>query len=182
MILRADDYGPYYYHGSGVDYLQYRIDNSTWINTYNGAHIDILQDSPELLIEYRAIDMVGNIEAPNNFTIKMDHTSPKPVDAIWESDRQGLNWYIYFHIHGEDNISGMSHCDMYINNGLYETKTGPGPWYTFILQWSPAFKNLTFTFKAYNQAGLYDEDDLEGMMTFPFSYTRHFISSRSHLG
>jgi len=180
MDLTANDYDPYYY-GSGVDYLQYRIDKGLWITTYNGATIDILQDSPALLIEYRAIDMVGNIEDPNNFTIKMDHTPPKPVDALWESERKGLNWYINFQIHGEDNISGMSHCDMYINNGLYETTSGLGPWYIFTLQWSPAFKNLTFTFKAYNQAGLYEEDYLEGMMTHPLSYSHHFIYAKSHL-
>jgi hypothetical protein len=177
LELIANDYDPYYY-GSGVDYIQYRINKSTWITTHNSATITISQDSPELLIEYRAVDMVGNVEEPKNFTIKLDHTIPKPVDAWWQSDRQGLNWYIIFTIRGEDNISGMSHCDMYINNGFYETQTGPGPNYTFTLQWSSVFKKLKFNFKAYNQAGLYDEYYLDSITALPFSHSNPLIFSK----
>ena len=176
LELIANDNDDYY--GSGVDYIQYRINKSNWITTYNGATITISQDSPELLIEYRAVDMVGNMEEPNNFTIKLDHTVPKPVDACWQSDRQGLNWYIIFTINGEDNISGMSHCEMYINNGFYETQTGPGPWYTFTLQWSSIFKKLKFNFKAYNQAGLYAEDYLDSITALTSSHSNPLIFSK----
>ena len=53
----------------------------------------------------------------------------------------------------EDAISGMDRIEMYIDDELHETITGPGPAYQFEIKWSKELKSSIFKFEAFDKAG-----------------------------
>jgi hypothetical protein len=82
----------------------------------------------------------------------MDQKNPI-IDVEWETFKQDGSWYVRFNCYATDSISGIDRVEMYINDELHETITGPEPSYEFTIKWSKDLKTSTFKFVAFDKAG-----------------------------
>ena len=119
---------------SGVKEIKYRV-NSGPVETIAGSSGTFLltreDDGEEILVEYWAVDRVGNVETPkNSFTINMDQTDPT-IDLTYEvtGGNQNDGWTLLFTATATDETSGMDRVEFYLNELLQETIEGPGPTY-----------------------------------------------------
>lgn len=78
---------------------------------------------------------------------------PSQVEVEIKTFKVGDKWYVRFASIAKDACSGSDRVEMLINNVLYETRTGPGPVYEFVIEWSSTFKTCTFKFVFYDVAG-----------------------------
>ena len=134
--------------GSGV--IQEWIDCITYI-----------LDENHNFIVFWVIDNVGNQESHHTFTIDIDQTNPI-MDVEWETFKQGGAWYVRFTCTTTDMTSGMDRVEMYIDDELHETITGPVTSYEFTIKWSKDLKTSTFKFVAFDKAGNSDEAIING--------------------
>jgi hypothetical protein len=150
---------------SGVKEIRYRIDGGSWkaIPGHHGTFL-IDEDGDNILIEYYAVDNVGNEEDINSFTIDMDQIIPDIDDVEWEFFIENCTLYLKFTCNAVDETSGMDRVEMYICDGNYETIEGSGPTYEFTpIQWSyNAFKMVVFGFYHYDKAGNKESDFIDG--------------------
>jgi len=139
--------------GSGLYKICIRVNGGS-SQCYEVDCITILIDSDQdnLPIEYWAIDNVGNEETHHTFTIDMDQKNPI-MDVEWETFIQDGSWYVKFTCTATDTMSSMDRIEMYIDDELHETITGPGPSYEFTIKWSKDLKTSTFKFVAFDRAG-----------------------------
>ncbi len=140
--------------GSGVDYIEYRIDGGSWMKL-EGAHgtFTFGDDGEDVFIEYRAVDRVGNEESINSFTIDMEQTTPVAEEISWDTYKEGGFWYVDLTASAVDVTSLMDRVEFFINDRLQEIIEGRGPDYVFTLQWSEAFRKHSFFFYHYDRAG-----------------------------
>jgi hypothetical protein len=136
---------------SGVDYIEYRINGGSWQTIPgDGGTFVFGNDGCDVLIEYRGIDNVGNVESINDFTIDMDQTIPVTEEIAWESYKIGGIWYIDLAASAVDATSGMDRVECLIEDGQSVTFVGAGP---VTIQLSEGFRNLILWVFAYDNAG-----------------------------
>jgi hypothetical protein len=148
--------------GSDVKEIRYTINGVEGVIDGDFGTFDITEDGNDIEIEYWAIDNVGNTEGKHDFEIDLDKTEPVISEVEWEAAQDGGKWFITFTCDAMDETSGMDRVEMYINEGLWETVTDPGPSYVFVMEWSSAFEKVMFTFVHYDRAGWFTEDELWG--------------------
>ena len=148
---------------SGVKEIRYTVNggNEEVISGSTGSFI-LTQDGNDIAVEYWAVDWVGNVEATKNaFTIDIDQTVPD-VDLIYEvlgwTPLEG--WEFQFTATASDAMSGMNRVEFYFNNQLQETVNGTGPDYVWTLFYFPLPGKAIFTAVAYDNAGLFNSDDI----------------------
>jgi hypothetical protein len=136
---------------SGVDHFEYRIDGGAW----QTGDTFVISSNGQHTIDYKAVDGVGNEEAPNSFDIDMDQDGPT-VDLTWEAVG-GLSQDIIFTATCSDADSGMDYVEFYFNDVLQFTDDAEP--YQWIMTYAPGTK---FTVKAiaYDLAGNTDFDEL----------------------
>jgi hypothetical protein len=162
--------------GSGVKEIKWTIDGVG--DTIPGATgtFPITEDGNDIVVEYWAIDWVGNVESKNSFIIDMDQTLAVIDDdgVHWEAFQDGMfgDWYVRFWTNSTDATSGMDRVEMYINEGLHEINASPaGARYDFVIMWSTAFETVTFKWEHYDRAGWHTDDEILGNEPFEKSYS-----------
>ena len=173
--------------GSGVREIKYAINGAQGTITGDTGSFDITQDGTDIKVEYWAIDNVGNIEPKHTFYVNMDQTvpfftNPLPDDKCahwmaWQpSPLQHPDiWNVRFWVNVSDNESGMHRVEMLINEGLHETNTTPtGDYYSFVIQWTPSFDSVTFTFVIYDTAGWFIKDDILGANIYSYAKSHSY--------
>jgi hypothetical protein len=142
---------------SGVKEIKYQVDGGP-VQTITGSAGSFLltqdDDGDDVLVEYWAVDKVGNEESPHNqFTVDMDQTDPT-VDLVYEvtggSPSEG--WEITFTATAEDETSGMDRVVFYLNGLEQETVVGSGPIYVWVI-WYHILPNVIFESEAFDIAG-----------------------------
>jgi hypothetical protein len=136
---------------SKVDYIEYRIAGGSWIK-YT-APFPITVEGAAVVVEYRAVDKVGNIENTNTMpALKIDKTIPTILmDYTWEQIGTG-KYEIIITATCNDALAGMGKVEFYFNGELQDTVTGAGPDYVWTYQWTPLPK-VTIKAIAYDNAG-----------------------------
>jgi hypothetical protein len=145
--------------GSGVDYIAYEIDGVPGQISGSSGIFTITEDGDDVLVEYWAVDNVGNAESRKSFTIDMDQTIPE-IDLTYEWEGTSPPWTFHFIVNATDATSGMERVEYYLNEGLEKIITGPGPEYIFSLLYVPPPYAL-WTAIAYDMAGLENSDFVE---------------------
>jgi len=146
---------------SGVKEIKYKIGNNDW-ETISGCEGSFMinEDGDDILVQYYAIDNVGNEEPINTFTIDLDQTEP---EVTFNYEIKGGNnlmgWKFLFTAIASDNVSRMDRVEFYLNNELQNIITGSGPEYNWTLKYEPLPKAI-FTAIAYNRAGLCESDEI----------------------
>ena len=133
--LEADD-------DTGVNITYYRINEAEW-QTYESPFV-LSEDGEDILIEYYSVDIDGNVETLKSKRIDIDQTPPEMI-VEWDVEKVGWRkWNVEFFITVTDDTSGGGdRLEIFINNELQGTITGPGP-YT----WSCIISGgLSFSFK-----------------------------------
>jgi hypothetical protein len=126
--------------GSGVKEIRYTISGGAEgvIPGDNGT-IMICEDGDDILIEYWAVDWVGNAESPkNSFTLDIDRTPPE-VSLTYEiiGGNWWQGWEFEFAVTATDDMSGICSVEWYINDELQWTDEGPGPIYIWSIRYWP---------------------------------------------
>jgi hypothetical protein len=147
---------------SGVKEIRYTVNGEGpfIIDGKTGSFV-LTEDGDDILVEYWAVDWVGNAESPvNSFTIDIDQTIPEiqlTYEIIGGNPYQG--WDFEFTATATDAMSGMERCEFYFNNELQETVTGSGPEYVWTLRYWPIPKAI-FRATGYDFAGLFNSDEI----------------------
>ncbi len=157
-----------YFSGSGVREINYTINGVGGTIPGESGTFQVTEDGNDILVEYWAVDMVGNVESKNSFTIDIDQTKPViDSDGVhWKAFRENpLSniWYVRFWTNATDATSGMDRVEMYINEGLIEINANPdGNLYEFVIMWSTVLETVTFSWRHYDRAGWYTYAEIQG--------------------
>jgi hypothetical protein len=148
---------------SGVKEIRYTINGGAEqvLPGSTGSFI-LTDDGEDILIEYWAVDEVGNVESPTNtFTVSIDQTVPNvklEYEIIGGSSMTG--WDFLFTATATDDMSGMDYVEFDLNDVLQETVTGPGPTYTWEMKYYGGLK-IEIKAEAFDKAGLHIFDTVE---------------------
>jgi hypothetical protein len=148
---------------SGVREIRYTI-NGGGVQVIDGStgSFVITEDGDDIMIEYWAVDCVGNEESPHNqITIDMDQTVPDvslSYEVLGWSPMEG--WEFQFTAIANDAMSDMNRVEFYFNNEIQETVTGTGPEYVWTLFYYPLPGDAIFRATAFDNAGLFDSDEV----------------------
>jgi hypothetical protein len=115
----------------------------------------IINEEGAITVEYYWIDHDGMQSTIQNFILKIDYTPPI-TNLQWEVFKQGLTWYVIrFKLTAVDSISGMNpYLRIYLNNLLHgEFNVFTWPTIEFEIHWLKIFKNFTFKFICFDNAG-----------------------------
>lgn len=148
--------------GSGVKEIKYWVDSVASTIPGDFGIFTVTDDGEDILIEYQAIDNVGNTETKHSFTIDMDQTVPEVMleyEITGGDSIQG--WDLLFTATATDETSGMVRVEFLLNDVLQETVTGPGPTYTYEILGYKGGLIITIKAEAYDEAGLMDYDEVE---------------------
>lgn len=137
---------------SDVNVTYYRINGGNWQIIPGGYGNFILSDDGEdILIEYYSVDVDGNAEDIKSATIDIDQTPPW-IRVEWDVTKVGWRkWMVSFTLSVTDNTSGIDRIDIFLNDVLQETITGPGPVYGWSMIISGEL-HITFKFVAWDMA------------------------------
>ena len=165
---------------SGVKEIRYTINGGVEqvFPGWQGGSFVLTEDDKDIVVEYWAVDNAGNVETKKSFVINLDQTKPD-IDAEWKINKKVSSWNVKFICYASDITSGMDKVEMYIDNQLYETSTGPT--YEFIIKWSSELKNSQFKFVAYDLAGnlnftLINGNVINSRPHVKSSYNQHLIN------
>ncbi|KYK22803.1 hypothetical protein AYK24_08290 [Thermoplasmatales archaeon SG8-52-4] len=160
---------------SGVKEIKYSI-NGGIEHLINGSmgSFEISEEGNDILIEYWAVDWVGNVETPKkSFIIDIDKTEPEvsiSYEVLGWSPLEG--WEFQFTAVATDDISGMHLVEFYLNNQLQDTVIGSGAEYVWTLYYNP-LPNAIFRATAFDKAGLFDSDEVINPDTKVNSYSKN---------
>ena len=147
--------------------IHYKIGSSSWYDYTEPFNISV--DGEDIPLVWYAVDFEGNqSEVDGPYLFDIDQTPPDIEKVTWEAfeDPPGSEqWYVIFTCYAVDVTSGMDRVEMYINDGLYETIRGAGPFYEFTIEWSEKFQYYTFWFVHYDLAGNWIEDYIPGYIS-----------------
>ena len=165
--------------GSGVKEIRYTVLGGLE-EIINGDNVTFMVcEDGENLIEYWAVDWVGNVESPKNFlTINIDRTPPEvgfTYEIIGGNPWQG--WEVELTATAVDAVSGICRVEFYFNDELQETVDGSGPEYVWTLRYWPIPKAI-FKVRVYDCAGNYAEDFINGS-DIKTSYRSNFYNRQS---
>jgi hypothetical protein len=152
---------------SGVREIRYTINGGQEqvIEGSTGSFV-ITEDGNDILVEYWAVDCVGNVETPkNSFTIDMDQTVPDislTYEVVGGNMYQG--WDFEFTATATDDMSGMVRVEFFFNNELQEVVEGPGPEYVWTFRYWPIPKAIIRA-TGFDEAGLFASDEIEDPQT-----------------
>jgi len=169
VTLNATD--PWNHVRSGVKEIRYTI-NGGEERVINGSYgrFDLTEEGKDILLEYWAVDWVGNIEEPkNSYTIDIDKTPPEisfTYEVVGGNKWQG--WDFEFTATAIDTLSGMDRVEFYLNYELQETVEGNGPEYVWTINYWP-LPYAIFSATAYDNAGLYSSDEIINPTTISHS-------------
>jgi hypothetical protein len=177
-------YDPYVKNvASGVKEIKYRV-NEGPVETIDGSYGDFLltqaDDGDDVLVEYWAIDYVGNEETPyNSFTIDMDQTDPK-LDLTYEitGGNPYKGWDLLFTVTAEDKTSGMDRVEFFFNGIWQETIVGPGPTYEWDFTYHGGL-NVVVTAFGFDIAGNMAFDEIDPVTTYNQNCQQQSQSSKS---
>ena len=156
---------------SGVAEIKYNINGGVTYSIPGSSGTFMLtpgDEGGEFLVEYWAVDRVGNVETPkNSFTVKMDLTNPV-VDLIYEviGGNPLTGWELLFTATATDAASGMERVEFYLNDVWQKTIEGSGP----IFEWSFIYHgglNLLVTSFGYDNAGNMASDVVVNPVSYP---------------
>ncbi len=145
------------------------------------------EDGDDILVDFWAIDCVGNVGSGGSFTIDIDHTVPEvslSYEVLGWSPMEG--WEFAFTAVATDAMSGMDRVEFYLNNELQETIYGSGPEYQWTLRYNP-LPYAIFRATAYDKAGVYDSDEIIDPKTSSHSFSKSiqifniFSNPQNHL-
>jgi hypothetical protein len=145
------------YPGSGVKEIKFKIGGgSTQTFTQKEGSFIVDVDADNLIIEYWAVDWVGNAETHHTFTIDMDQTDPI-IDMVyeWQDGPNGPGkapWLMIFNATCSDATSGMNRVRFLLNGVEQEVVVGPGPVFTWSFLYSGGL-DITITAETYDNAG-----------------------------
>jgi hypothetical protein len=135
---------------SGVKEIRYTINKGAdqLIIGDNGSFI-LEEEGDDILIEYWATDIAGNVETKNNFLIDIDQTVPE-ISLTYEviGGNRLTGWFFEFTACAVDEISGMDYVEFYLNGEIMATIHGPGPDYTWIYHW-PGLSDTKFRVRGF---------------------------------
>jgi hypothetical protein len=157
---------------SGVKEIKYSVGGGA-TQTITGSTGTFLitqeDDDNDVLVEYWAIDNVGNQESHHTFTVDMDQTDPT-VDLIYEvvegDPIQG--WLMRFTATATDATSGMDRVEFFLNEGHQATVSGAGPEYVWEFTY---YGDLSIDIRAdaYDIAGNMAQDVVEDPESHSFN-------------
>jgi hypothetical protein len=149
-------------HGSGVHGFYVRVNGGS-SQFFTGKCITFLitEDGGDILIEYWAIDNVGNAESPHSFTIDMDVIDPT-IDLTYEviSGNPIQGWTLLFTATAIDDTSGMDRVEFFLNGLWQKTIVGSGPEYHWSFKYHGGL-NINVRADAYDIAGNMASDVVE---------------------
>jgi hypothetical protein len=162
--------------GVGVKEIRYTVDGDSGVIAGAIGTFDITEDGDDILVEYWAIDWLGNTESKHSFTVDMDQTIPEiDEDGVhWEAFQPEPlgDWFVRFWTNATDATSGMDRVVMYINEGVHEVNESPdGARYDFVIMWSTAFETCTFKWEHYDVAGWHKDDEIPGNEPYTNTYS-----------
>ena len=108
---------------SGIDRLEYRIHNGLWSKYQSPFNLAALADGV-IAIDYRAIDMAGNIEDNHTLTVNADNTPPL-TDITVSEPKFSSSGSLYvkgntaFTLTATDAFSGVSKTEYRIDGGQW---------------------------------------------------------------
>lgn len=111
ITVTADDNG-----GTGVDYVEYRVDGSTIVSGPVGVTFTVSTDGQHE-IETRATDNAGNISDWRSQTLKIDRTPPEDTSTLvtgWVTSRDVA-------LSATDATSGVAKIEYRVNGGAITT-------------------------------------------------------------
>jgi hypothetical protein len=93
---------------SGVDYTEYSLDGEVWTQ---GSSVDLAEDGVHVL-QFRSVDLAGNVEVAQPATVSIDSELPTVTDAGPASAADGSNgWYksaVLNRFTAQDSGSGLA--------------------------------------------------------------------------
>jgi hypothetical protein len=146
---------------SGVKEINYKIGEGDW-QTEQGNYVRFIikEEGKDILVQYYAIDNVGNEESYHTITIDMDQTVPV-VDMTyeWSNSANPGSWWMWFNVTAIDATSGMDRVEYYLNDVIQETITGPGPDYSWKFLYSGGL-DLIIKVIGFDMAGNFNSDEI----------------------
>jgi hypothetical protein len=142
---------------SGVREIRYTINGGAegFIPGDNGSLI-LSESGDDILVEYWAIDNVGNVESPkNSFTIDIDKNKPEiqlTYEIVGGSPLHG--WDLEIIITSTDAMSGVALLLIFLNDELIKIFQGSGPEYVWTLRYKPP-QNIVIKIIVCDYAGNY---------------------------
>jgi hypothetical protein len=97
---------------SGVAFTEYRINGGEW-STYKGPIV--FSEEGRFEIDYRSVDMAGNVEVMKSFGVKMDQTNPLldfTFDQSIITDKNHKLIPIKVAVKAEDSFSGIASLEL----------------------------------------------------------------------
>jgi len=117
-----------------VNATYYRIGGGEW-NTYTSPFI-ISEEGENINIEFYSVDNLGNEETHKSATLDIDKTPPEIIIEYTKTKINNKEWMLDFNFIVIDETSGADRIDIYLNDVLQETVTGPGPEYKWPFKYS----------------------------------------------
>jgi hypothetical protein len=137
---------------SCVNETDYRINGGGW-DKYESSFI-LSEEREDILIEFYSVDMLGNVEDVKSKTLDIDKTLPELTIDYNITKISYKEWAVSVTYTYTDNTSGVDKLDIYLDQVLQYTVTGPGPTYS----WGFKIKGegeLTFGAGVSDRAGNY---------------------------
>jgi hypothetical protein len=158
---------------SGVKEIRYTINGGAeLVIPGKTGSFALTEDGEDILIEYWAVDCVGNEESPKNFfTIDIDLTKPN-VNLSYEviSGNKWQGWDFLFIAYPEDAMSGIDYVEFYFNYELQDIVDAPGP-YEWLYTYYGGL-DVVVTAIAYDKAGNFDSDEIINPSTSQNSFSK----------
>jgi hypothetical protein len=170
--------------GSGVKEIRYTVDGVSGAITGDYGTFIVHYDGDDILIEYWAVDNVGNEEAKHTFYVNMDQTKPVVPEKIsYYAFKENRYWYVTLSVNCTDVTSGMDRVEWATNDVVQNITTGPGPIYNWTIQWSSVVDPPTLKAIAYDKAGNSDFVTINGsdIKSYPFSQSSQQSSNNQNL-
>ncbi len=153
-------------NASGVQKIEYRLDGGAW-QTYAGA-FQVTGDGARLL-EYRATDNAGNVEATKSLSFKVDGTAPTTTVSLSPPSVGGFYKSPMVTLNASDGAGiGVAAVQYTLDGSGTRSYTGPFP--------VPMDGSHTVTFRAVDMTGL-----IETTQTFSFTNDGTAPSSKATL-
>jgi hypothetical protein len=123
------------------------------------AEFSLTEDGVHL-VEYWAVDAVGNTEDPFTFEIAIDSTGPT-VSLLYNvyQDEAGA-WHVDFEAAVGEQTSGANRVEFYIGSSLELTDTSPP--FEWAVDWISDYKTATFKAIGFDNAGNDGQDTVAG--------------------
>jgi len=140
--------------GSGVKEIRYTVNGGPVEIIYGDNVTFMVCEDGINLVEYWAVDWVGNVESPkHSLTIYIDKTPPE-VSLTYEiiGGNMWQGWEFEFAVTADDTMSGICLVAWFNNDELMWTDDGPGPVYVWQIRFCP-FPGTTIKVIVYDCAG-----------------------------